>query len=298
MSGADPGERRAGFVGAAVAYVIWGFIPLYLSLVAFADVREILGQRVLWAIPAAFVAVLVTSGWRRGWREIGAALQPSMLATLAVASIFLATNWALYAWLVLEGRVIESSLAYFLAPLVGVAIGVAFFGERLRLTQALALLFALIGVAVQGLALGAPPWIALAICASWSAYAVMRKRAPVSAAAGLLVECLAMAPAAMGLLVWVGGAQGLAFASDWRHAMLLALAGPITAAPLIAFAFAARRVSFTALGLLQFIAPSLQFATGLAFGEPFTPLRGLSFALIWAGLGFFAWDTIARAQKA
>lgn len=298
MSGVTYAERRAGFLAAASAYVVWGFLPLYLKLISFADVREILAQRIVWAVPAALAAVFVMSGWRHGWREIGAALKPRMLATLAASALFIFINWGLYVWLVLQERVIESSLAYFLAPLVSVGIGVVFFRERISAPQFIALILALAGVVVQGLALGAPPWMALAICASWSTYAVIRKRAPVPAAVGLLIECLAMTPIALGMFVWLAGEGPLAFTGNWTHAVLLALAGPITALPLMAFAFGARRVSFTTLGLLQFLAPSLQFATGLAFGEPFTFLRGVSFMLIWAGLGFFAWDTLARARKA
>jgi chloramphenicol-sensitive protein RarD len=290
-------DRRAGFIAAAGAYVVWGFLPLYLKLISYADVREVLSQRILWAIPAAFVAVFAMSGWRAGWREIGAALRPRMLLTLTASAGFIFMNWGMYVWLVLQQRVIESSLAYFLAPLVSVAIGVVFFRERITTPQRIAVALALAGVVVQGFALGAPPWMALALCATWSAYAVIRKRAAVPAATGLLIECLAMAPVAAGLLYWAAGEAPLQFAGGWSQALLLALAGPVTALPLMAFAFGARRVSFTTLGLLQFVAPSLQFATGLAFGEDFTPLRAVSFALIWAGLGCFAWDTLARARK-
>lgn len=284
-------ERRAGFIAAASAYVMWGFLPLYLKLISFADVREVLGQRILWCAPAALVAVFALSGWRRGLRELRDALKPRMLGTLALSAIFIFANWGLYVWLVLEQRVIESSLAYFLAPLVSVAVGVMFFRESIRWPQVVALTLAAIGVVVQGFALGAPPWMALALCATWSVYAVIRKRAAVTAAAGLFVETLALAPLAAGLLFWAASEAPLAASAGLGPAFLLALAGPVTALPLMAFAFGARRVTFTALGLLQFVAPTLQFATGIAFGEAFTALRAVSFSLIWVGLLFFAWDT-------
>lgn len=289
-------DRRAGFFSAASAYVIWGFLPLYLKLISFADVREVLGQRILWAIPSALVAVFAMSGWRVGVREIFAALKPRMLGTLVCSAAFIFVNWGLYVWLVLQHRVIEASLAYFLAPLVAVAVGVLFFGERIRAAQIAALFLALVGVVVQGMALGAPPWMALALCVTWSIYAVIRKRAPVPAATGLLIECLTMAPVAAGLMFWASTEAPLVMGSDLPRSLLLAFAGPVTALPLMAFTFGARRVTFTTLGLLQFLAPSLQFATGIVFGEPFTLLRGVSFALIWAGLGFFAWDTLRRAK--
>ena len=291
-------DRRAGLIASAFAYTFWGFLPLYLHLLTFADVREVLGQRVLWSAPSAAIAVFAMLGWRTAWREIGAALKPKMLATLAASAIFIFVNWGLYVWLVMSGRVIESSLAYFLTPLVAVAVGVLFYKERITSAQTAALALAALGIVVQGFALGAPPWMALALCATWSMYIIIRKRAVVPAAVGLLVETLVLAPIAVAMLWWAALSAPLAFGSSPSHTTLLMLAGPATAVPLTAFAFGARRVSFTTLGLLQFLAPTLQFAIGLAFGEAFTPMRGASFALIWIGLGLFSWDTIRRARIA
>lgn len=291
-------ERRVGFLAAASAYVSWGFMPLYLKLLGAFDVREVLSQRIIWAAPSALIAVFVMSGVKIGWRDIASALRPRMLATLTASALFIFMNWGIYVYLVLNARVIESSLAYFLAPLVSVAVGVLFFREKISTAQIIALSLALVGVIVQGVALGAPPWMALALCATWSAYAVIRKRAPVPAAVGLLIESLALAPVAIGLLIWAAGEAPLAFGSDFSATALMVLAGPVTAIPLVAFAFGARRVSFTTLGLLQFLAPTLQFATGIAYGEPFTLLRGVSFMLIWVGLVFFSWDTLRRAKTA
>ena len=292
----DESERRLGFMAAMFAYTFWGFLPLYLHLLTFADVREVLGQRVLWCVPAAIVAVFAMLGWRAGWSEIGKALKPRMLATLAASACFIFVNWGLYVWLVMTQRVIESALAYFLTPLVAVAVGVLLYKERITGAQIAALVLAAIGILVQAFALGAPPWMALALCATWSMYIVIRKQAPVPAAVGLLVETIVLAPIAAGFLWWAAQSAPLSFGSSVSHSLLIALAGPATAIPLTAFSFGARRVSFTTLGLLQFLAPTLQFATGLAFGEPFTPLRGASFALIWIGLAFFTWDTIRRAR--
>jgi chloramphenicol-sensitive protein RarD len=221
-----------------------------------------------------------------------------MLATLAVSACFIFVNWGLYVWLVLSQRVIESALAYFLAPLVAVGAGVLFFRERITVAQIAALALALVGIVVQGFALGAPPWMALALCATWSTYAIIRKQAQVPAAVGLFIETLALMPLCVGLLWWAAQSAPLAFGTSASHSILLALAGPATALPLMAFTFGARRVSFVTIGLLQFLAPTLQFATGIAFGEPFTPLRAASFALIWVGLAIFAWDTIRRARMA
>jgi chloramphenicol-sensitive protein RarD len=295
---ATPAEReqRAGFIAAVCAYALWGFLPLYLKLIAFADAREVLAQRIIWCAPAALVAVFALSGWKRGLAEIAGALKPRMLGTLALSAVFIFLNWWIYVWLVLHARVIEASLAYFLAPLVSVAIGVIFFSERITAAQIAALTLAAIGVVVQGLSLGAPPWMALALCATWSTYAVIRKRAAVPAATGLLVETLVLTPVAAGFLWLVALDAPLAITQSTGNAALLVLAGPITALPLMLFAFGARRVTFTALGLMQYCAPTLQFCLGLAFGEPFTPLRAASFALIWIGLILFSWDSLRRAR--
>jgi chloramphenicol-sensitive protein RarD len=289
-------DRRAGFIAAASAYVMWGFLPLYLKLLSAIDVREVLAQRILWAAPSAFIAVFLMSGWRPGWREIATALKPRMTGTLALSACFIFVNWGIYVYLVLNARVIESALAYFLAPLVSVAVGVLFFREKITTPQIIALGLALVGVVVQGFAVGAPPWMALALCGTWSVYAVIRKRAAVPAAVGLLIESLALAPVAIALLIWTASEAQLGITTNWTTAALLAIAGPVTAIPLMAFAFGARRVSFVTLGLLQFLAPTLQFTTGILFGEPFTPLRGVSFVLIWVGLAFFSWDTLRRAR--
>lgn len=295
----EESERRVGFLSAAGAYVIWGFLPLYLKLIHFAQPAEVLGQRIVWSIPAAIIAMFVMSGGvTSALREFGQALKPKMLLTLTASSFFIFFNWAIYVWLVLNERVIESALAYFLAPLVAVAVGVLFFRERIGVAQIAALALALVGIVVQGFAIGAPPWMALLLCGTWSVYAVIRKRAPVPAAVGLLIETLALAPVAFGLLWWTAQQGALQFGTSWDHTILLALAGPATALPLMAFAFGARRVSFVTLGLLQFIAPTLQFATGILFGEPFTLLRGVSFGIIWLGLVLFSWDTLRHARGA
>jgi chloramphenicol-sensitive protein RarD len=291
-------ERRAGLLAVTAAYATWGFLPIFLKLLSFADPREVLAQRILWGIPAALLAVFLISGWRRGLKELASAFKPRMLGTLAASAVFIFFNWGIYVWLVMQSRIMEAALAYFIAPLVAVAVGVFFFKERSSNAQFIAIALAAIGVVIQGVALGAPPWMALALCATWSAYAVIRKSAPVPSATGLFIETLALAPVAAGLLFWTAGDTQLGFSMGWGQAILLALSGPITALPLMLFAFGARRVTFTATGLLQFLAPSLQFITGLAFGESFTPLRAISFAIIWAGLAFFVWDAVSRARRA
>ncbi|MGE0828266.1 MAG: EamA family transporter RarD [Hyphomonadaceae bacterium] len=294
---ADPhAEIRAGFLAALVANISWGLLPIYLKLVGFAPPMEILAQRILWCVPAAFVGVLIMSGWSKGLIDLRAAMRPAILGALALSAVFIFGNWGLYVWAVATDRVMEAAMAYFIAPMVQVGLGVLLFGERMSRLQWGALAFAALGVSAQGAALGAMPWVALLMCASWCAYGVMRKRIVVPAAVGLFVESVLLIPAAIVLLMMVGPA--LAYDDRPANIWLLALAGPVTAIPLTLFSFGARRIKFSTIGLLQFLPPSLQFLLGLYWGEPLNTLRIVSFALIWVGLVFFVWDMWRRERLA
>jgi chloramphenicol-sensitive protein RarD len=287
-------ETQRGIAAAAAAYALWGVLPAFLKLLSFAPPGEVLASRILWSAPWAALAVALTGGFSAGWREVA---QKGVVRALLLSAVFIALNWWIYVWAVANGHVIEASLAYFLTPLVNVAFGVTLFGERLGRVQIAALTLAGLGVLVQAFALGAPPWIALSLCATWSLYGLVRKKAPVSAGAGLLVETLALSLPAAGALIFMAGAQPLAATSGPMDFTLLALTGPVTAIPLILYAIGARRVPFSMLGLLQYIAPSLQFLLGVAFGEPLTPLRLVSFALIWGGLALFSFDALRAARE-
>lgn len=290
----EDADVRRGILSAAAAYGLWGILPLYLKLLHFARPEEVLASRILWSIPWAVLAVAFMGGFAQARRELA---QKGVFAALCLSAVLIAVNWWIYVWAVANGHVIESSLAYFLTPLVNVAFGVALFGERLGRIQIAALVLAGLGVLVQALALGGPPWIALGLCASWSCYGLVRKRAPISSASGLLTETLVLAaPAALALAFLSQSAPLAATASPSAFA-LLAGTGPVTAIPLILFAFGARRVPFSMLGLLQYIAPSLQFLLGVAFGEPLTPMRVASFALIWSGLALFSLDALRRDRE-
>lgn len=294
MNDAHP-EARTGFVAAFAAYSIWGVLPVYLHMVGFANPWEILAMRILWSIPAAIVGVLLMGGFAETRVAIA---KPGVLRALALSSVFIACNWAIYVWAVAAHHVIEASLAYFLTPLVNIAFGVTLFGERLTRPQLVALCLAVVGIAAQGVALGAFPWVSIALCATWSCYGLVRKQAPVPAAGGLLAETLILtAPSALGLWWLSTTPAGLAFNDSTHNAALLALSGVATALPLILFAFGARRLRFSTLGMLQFLAPTAQFFIGVAYGEPLTVLRIAGFAVIWAGLAIFTWDAVSRERR-
>ncbi len=288
--GAD--ERRAGFIAAALAYFTWGFLPVYLRLVGFADPREVLGMRILWSAPSSLVAV----AFMGGLAQLASSLRPRLIGALGVSSLLIFVNWGIYVWAIANQRVMEAALAYFLAPLVNVAFGVALFGEKLSRAQIAALAAAAIGVVLQGVSMGAVPLLSIALCASWCCYGLVRKQAHVPAATGLFVETLWLIIPSIGLLIWTAQDHGLRFTASAHDGLLLALSGPVTAIPLILFAFGARRLPFTTLGLLQYLAPSVQFALSLYWGEAFTPLRAAAFAFIWLGLMVYSWDALRKER--
>lgn len=287
-------ETRIGLSAAIGAYLIWGLLPLYFKLVGFASAFEVLAQRIVWGAPCAAIAVFIM---RAGPDTRAALAYPAVWRALLLSSALIAINWGVYVWAVGQDRVIESSLAYFMSPLVNVALGVFFFSERLSPLQIVALALAVIGVVAQGVSLGAVPWVALILCATWAGYSLVRKQVNIPATGGLLVETMLLAAPAAITLFYLSQQAPLAFSSSPAHAGLLMLMGPATAAPMILFAIGARRLSFSTLGILQYMAPSLQFLIGVAYGEPLTPLRVGSFAFIWAALIVFTFDALRRERQ-
>jgi chloramphenicol-sensitive protein RarD len=303
MSLLQPNERtpeavRVGLIAATSAHAFWGFMPLYIHALAFADALEVLAQRILWSAPAAATVILLLDGWRKGAADLHAALQPKILGPLTLSAVFVAGNWGLYIWAVDHGQVLAAALAYFLSPIVQMLAGVVFFGERLRRWQAAALALTALGVLGQAIAIGAPPWLSLVLCLTWVGYGLVRKQAAVPATAGFLLETLVLAPPALGALYYVSQHAHLAFTQNLGAAALLAMAGPITALPLILFSVAVRRIRLTTLGVLQYITPSMQFLFGVLLGEPVTTMRWASFALIWVALIVFSWDSLAADRAA
>jgi len=288
---------RKGLAVAAGTFALWGVVPVYWNLLKVVPALHIVMHRIVWS-------ALLVVGWlllREGWRWLDAVrAQPRAMAILALTSVLIAGNWGIYIWAVNNGHVIETSLGYFINPLINVALGVLVLRERLTRLQWVAVACAAAGVAWLTWSAGTPPWISLSLAISFALYGLLRKLAPVDAVAGLGVESLYLFLPALLFVLWgeFGHGGGFVDGWGWRVDLLLVFGGVITAAPLIGFAYGVRRIPFSLVGLLQYIAPTLQLLLGVFFyKEAFGPERAVGFAIIWAGLLLYAGEGLWRAQR-
>ena len=291
MSGPNSRAAGRGVLAALGCYLIWGLVPLYWRPLAAVDAHELIAHRLVWSF--VFTAPLLW--WLGGFREVFAALGTWRSFGLNLASsVLLTLNWLVYVWAVNAGHVIESSLDYFLVPLVNVALGRLVLHEKLRPAQWLAITLATIGVGLQLVHLGRLPWIALSLAGTFGCYGLLRKRSPLGPLAGLTLETMLLFPLALGLLAWRAhaGTGALGHAPAATQTLILC-AGVVTSIPLLLFAYGARRLRLTTLGLLQYAAPTVQFMLGLwVYREAFDRARAQSFAFIWAGLAMYTADAL------
>ena len=274
---------NTGIVYAALAYLSWGLFPLYFRQVAAVPALEVVLHRTLWSL----VFVLALLAVRRQWAWMREVLrQPRVLGAFALSALLLAANWLTYVWAVNNGHVVDASLGYFILPLVNVALGYVFLHERPRPGQWLAVTVAAAGVLWLTVLTGRLPWIALVLALSFGFYGLLRKVAVLGALEGLTLETVLLAPVTMAVLgVWAWQGQGALVQGDASTLGWLVLAGPVTAIPLLWFAAGARRIPLATMGILQYIAPSLQLALGVwLFHEAFDVSRLAGFVLIWAAL--------------
>ena len=294
----SPAIDRRGLWIAVGAFVIWGLMPLYWHLLKAVPSLQIVLHRAVWC--AVLVAAWLTLREGRGWFRAVAA-QPRLAGMLAMSGVLIAFNWGLYVWAVNDGHVVETSLGYFINPLLNVLIGVLFLRERLSPAQWAAVALAACGVAWLTLNYGSFPWIALCLASSFALYGLIRKFAAVEAVRGLGVENMFVFGPALLALLWFelrgdGGFFSLRW-GGWIDALLL-FGGALTAIPLIFFAYAVRRVPLSVVGLLQYIGPTLQLLLGVFFfGEAFGRDRAIGFGFIWAGLAVFALDGYLAARR-
>jgi len=294
-----PRERALGGLYAFTAYLLWGFLPLYFLLLAPTGPFELVAWRILLSLIFCAFLLTVLGGWGR---LLAVVRRPRLLLWTGVAGALIYVNWQVYILATLSGHVIEASLGYFMNPIVTVVLGVVVLRERLRVVQWIAVGIAVAAVAVIVVGYGDFPWIALTLAFTFGIYGLVKKRLgpSVDAVSGLTLESAWLVPVATVILIVVGSTSGLTMgaAGPW-HALLLSLAGVITAVPLLLFAAGARRIPLTVVGLLQFIAPILQFIIGAwLLGEPMPLERWIGFALVWLALIVLSVDSVLFARRA
>lgn len=292
----QPADSPAGAAAALGAFLSWGLIPIFFKQLGAVAAFEIIAHRVVWScLFLGAVAALL-----RGRRTVRALLADGrVVRRLGLTAMLIGTNWTLYVWAVNTDRLLETSLGYFITPLVNVLLGVAFLGERLRPLQWVAVACAAAGVTVAVLGHGALPWIALSLAVTFGFYGLVRKTTPVDAVSGLLAETSLLFPLAAGFLLWAGlTGRGAFLAGDGTRDFLLVLAGPLTAVPMLMFAVGARGLRLATLGFFQYLSPSCTFLLGVyVYGEPFELARQVTFALVWTGLAIYSFDAIRAGRR-
>ncbi len=289
------------------AYLAWGLFPIYFKIVGSLHTTdpaltrpitpgELLSHRILWAIPLLVGLI----AWKRRWGEVRSIVRsPRTTATLTLSAALVGFNWLLYITAVTSGHIVEASLGYFINPLVSVAFGVCFFKDRLTRLQLIGLALAAGGVIFLTIAQGKPPWISLGLAVSFALYGLIRKKTVARPIPGLLIETIVLMPIALGYLILLGvRGESVFLSGSWRADLLLIAAGTITITPLVWFVEAAKRLTLSTMGFLQYIAPSGQFLLGvLVYGEAFPPARAVAFAAIWAALALYSVSLVRTAQR-
>jgi chloramphenicol-sensitive protein RarD len=285
-----------GVLYAAAAYICWGLLPLYWKALQSVPALEILAHRMVWSL----LVVLVLLAFQRHWSWLFSIWRDKrVLLTFITSALLLSVNWFIYIWAVNRNFVVEASLGYFINPLVNVLLGFLFLRERLRMWQGLAILLALSGVLFLSITFGALPWIALTLAGSFGLYGLLRKTARLNSLEGLTLETIMLFLPALGYLLYreAGGTGALGHTSGLTN-LLLACSGIATAVPLLLFASGARLVSLTTLGILQYIAPTLQFLIGVVvYHEQLTVERLIGFSLIWLALAVYTLEGIVTGRR-
>jgi chloramphenicol-sensitive protein RarD len=289
-------KTSKGLTAAAAAFAMWGVFPLYFHPLYQISAFQIIAHRIVWSC----AIVLVWMALRRELSTLRATLaNRSLVWRLALSATLVTLNWLVYVWAVTHGHVIETSLGYFINPLVNVLLGVVLLSERLTRAQWMAVALAAAGVTYLTILSGSPPWIALALACSFGTYGLIRKVAKVDALPGLATETLLLMPIALIYLIWCefAGTGALLHVGAATDALLIG-SGPLTAISLFLFAFGTRLIAYSTVGLLQYIAPTLQLICGVfVFHEQFERSRALGFVLIWTALLIFAGDGLRQSRK-
>jgi chloramphenicol-sensitive protein RarD len=293
QAGPDDNHPRVGFALGLAAYGLWGVLPIYFKLIEVVPAVAIVAHRILWSLP--FLAVLVTVA--RGWGKVREALRrPRTVGVLVVTALLIGGNWLLYVYAVTGGHILAASFGYYLNPLANVLLGRFVLKERLGRLQWIAVAIAAAGISVLAVGALAQLWISLTLCATFALYGLLRKVVAADAVTGLGIETAILFPL---VIIWFGWslATGTSIAGPTPAISgLLLMAGIVSTTPLLLFTAAARRLQYSTLGMLQFLAPTLQFLIGIWYGEPFTTAHAIAFPAIWIALGLYV-TAIVRAPR-
>lgn len=282
-------KARRGFLLALGAYLLWGLLPFYMKAVAHLPLAEVIAHRIVWSVPIA-AAVLV---WAGRMADFKAALRsPRTIAMAALTAALISVNWGIYVWAIAVDRTVETALGYYINPLVNVVVGALLLGERLDRLQIAAVVLAAVAVAVLTVEGGKLPWVSLALAFSFAAYAFFRKTLPIGPSQGFLLEVLLLSVVALGYIVYlIATEQDHILSSSGTDTALLIGCGPVTSIPLLLFAFGARLLRLSTIGIMQYIAPTIVFLIAvLIFDEPFGTTQAIAFGLIWTALAMYSWS--------
>ncbi|MAD53173.1 MAG: EamA family transporter RarD [Pseudomonadota bacterium] len=292
----DAVRARQGVFFALAAYSFWGFAPIYFKSVQQVPAFEILAHRIIWAFILVFILIV---GLKRLHRLKPIIRSPKMMFRLTVATCLLGGNWFLFIWAVNANHMLDASLGYYINPLLNVAIGMAFFQEKMRRLQLFAIGLAIVGVGIQVVTFGSVPWVALALASSFAIYGAIRKRLPVDSISGLWLETTLLVPVMLGYLLFFADSTSADMtANSWQLNLLLMAAGLVTTIPLLCFTAAAQRIRYATLGFFQYIAPSLMFILAVnLYDEPLAESKLITFVIIWSALALYTFDSVIQRQR-
>lgn len=291
------GDTLRGFLFALAAYVLWGFLPIYMKALAHIPPVEVIPHRVIWSVPIAG-AVLIATG--RTADLMRALATPRMIGMAALAAALVSLNWGIYVWAIGSGHALDAALGYYINPLFSIFLGAVLLGERLSRAQWAAIALAALAVLILTLEAGRLPVVALALTLTWGCYAFLKRRLPIGPNQGFMLEVLLLTPPALAYMVWLGltGQGHFLTGSTFDTAMLLGC-GLVTAVPLILYANGAKGLTLSTIAIMQYIAPTMIFLTAVfIFGEPFDTIRAVTFALIWAALVIYSAAMLPRRRAA
>lgn len=285
-------DSPKGLVLAISAYLLWGFLPIYMKALSDVPVLEVLAHRVIWSVPVAG-AILI---WLGRTSDLRAALRsPRMIGMAALTAALISVNWAIYVWSIQNGQALEAALGYYINPLFSVFLGAVLLKERLSRLQWAAIALAALAVMVLTYEAGRVPFVALGLTVSWGIYAYLKKRLPLGPNQGFMLEVLILSPLALGWVMWIAARGEMVFLTDGKVTVLMLLAGVVTAVPLMLYANGAKLLRLSTIGILQYIAPTMIFLTAVfVFGEPFGAARAIAFPMIWMALLIYTGSMLRR----